>query len=168
MRELLEREVEKGATGEMEVCPKKCNHAFGWQIWKGSFGFTRRHRQLLSKRRLRNGVPLTKAPHTLSLLSIHANGQCFFLVTGNVIGKRPAGSTQVLLVFCIRPVLTSCCTKHCTKTYWKTDLFLLIITQKIRWAHGKWMDILHLETWGLKIKWLDQGQIVKVRGENQS
>lgn len=135
MREPLEWEVEKGATGEMEVCPKKCNHAFGWQIWKGSFGFRRRHQQLLYKRRLRNGVPLTKAPQTLSLLS--------FMLTANVsswlqetwLAKGLLEAPKCCLVFilghCLAHVVLSSAQKHTER---QTSSFLSYSTNKM----GMW------------------------------
>lgn len=97
----------------MEVCPKQCNHTFGSQIWKRSLGFARRHRQPLCRwvqEAQEQGAPAW-ALRSLSPPSTHGNNQHFFLVTGNMTGKRLAGSVHLLLVICIRLVFSPWCAK---------------------------------------------------------
>lgn len=97
----------------MEVCPKQRNHTFGSQIWKRSLGFARRHRQPLCRwvqEAQEQGAPAW-ALRSLSPPSTHGNNQHFFLVTGNMTGKRLAGSVHLLLVICIRLVFSPWCAK---------------------------------------------------------
>lgn len=112
------------------------------------------------------GTPM-KAPQTLSPPSIHTNNQCFFLVTGNMTGKRPAGSVHLLFVICIKLAFSSCCVKQCTNTCWKANLLLLTLTQSSSTNKMDEWKGNGCFTAGLKMKWLDEGHTVKVRWESK-